>query len=564
MFRKNSIDNQQMTFNSAFYWMSDEHRKMLSESWAGTFRKNVLSKIDEAPYAVLYSSEYSRPNAPVNVLIGMMILEAVMGIPESVMRQETIFNAQVQYALGLEDMKNVDISERTMQRFRNACIAYEAQTGTDLIHNTIVSLAASQAEVMGLTGEKYRMDSLMVDSYIRTMSRLELVFQVNQNLLFSIVGISKNAARKTYKQNGSTDSFIEKAKGLNLDPKLFHYLNPYDKNLIIYHNTGERHITKKEMVLADAMLLHVYCENNPQYKIKEEYSLFERVINEQCKLSWLPDENGIACIKVYEFREAGEGMDSNICQNPADPDSTYRKKAGAEYRGYVANVAEQSDDNSKSLILEYDYDTNNTSDNELGTRTINRLGRQEGDTPRQMSADGSFVGEDIEKAAANNKFELVNTALKGNEVPDYMGDHKLSDDEETLDKCAGGQHPTESYVDGKGTVHATINPDICVNCPHNKDCSFKKKGDATEVKISRRAIKRALKQRMRKPGILSELTNFRNGVETIPSVLRRRFHIDTMPVRGLARTKLRFGIIIGALNFVKCRKALEMPRVECA
>ena len=201
MFRKNSIDNQQMTFNSAFYWMSDEHRRMLAESWAGTFRKNVLSKIDEAPYAVLYSSEYSRPNAPVNVLIGMMILEAVMGIPESVMRQETIFNAQVQYALGLEDMKNVDISERTLQRFRNACIAYEAQTGTDLIHNTIVSLAASQAEVMGLTGEKYRMDSLMVDSYIRTMSRLELVFQVNQNLLFSIVGISKNSqVRMTLKR----------------------------------------------------------------------------------------------------------------------------------------------------------------------------------------------------------------------------------------------------------------------------------------------------------------------------------------------------------------------------
>ena len=48
-----------------------------------------------------------------------------------------------------------------------------------------------------------------------------------------------------------------------------------------------------------------------------------------------------------------------------------------------------------------------------------------------------------------------------------------------------------------------------------------------------------------------EFTRIRNGVETIPSILRRKYQIDHMPVRGLLSTKLRFGIKLAALNFKK-------------
>ena len=48
-----------------------------------------------------------------------------------------------------------------------------------------------------------------------------------------------------------------------------------------------------------------------------------------------------------------------------------------------------------------------------------------------------------------------------------------------------------------------------------------------------------------------ELARIRNGVETIPSILRRKYLIDHMPVRGFLSTKLRFGIKLAALNFKK-------------
>ena len=44
---------------------------------------------------------------------------------------------------------------------------------------------------------------------------------------------------------------------------------------------------------------------------------------------------------------------------------------------------------------------------------------------------------------------------------------------------------------------------------------------------------------------------FRNGVEAIPSLLRRRYHVDKIPTHGKNRTRLYFGFKIAALDFQK-------------
>lgn len=49
----------------------------------------------------------------------------------------------------------------------------------------------------------------------------------------------------------------------------------------------------------------------------------------------------------------------------------------------------------------------------------------------------------------------------------------------------------------------------------------------------------------------SKYAKFRNGVEAIPSLLRRRYHVDKIPVHGKNRTRLFFGFKIAALDFQK-------------
>ena len=48
----------------------------------------------------------------------------------------------------------------------------------------------------------------------------------------------------------------------------------------------------------------------------------------------------------------------------------------------------------------------------------------------------------------------------------------------------------------------------------------------------------------------SEYAGFRNGVEAIPALLRRRYHVDKIPVNGKKRTRLFFGFKIAALDIL--------------
>lgn len=57
-------------------------------------------------------------------------------------------------------------------------------------------------------------------------------------------------------------------------------------------------------------------------------------------------------------------MNSGLLQNPADPDATYRAKAGKDYRGYIANVVEAADKNH-SIAVDYQFEKNIYSDSQF-------------------------------------------------------------------------------------------------------------------------------------------------------------------------------------------------------
>ena len=289
MFRESQVSNQ-FSMKSSFFWMKEEHRQLLADGWAGCFRKNITEMIDEVPYAVLYSNLPSRPNAPIRVVIGMMLIESLFQMSESEVRLGTIFDMQIQYALGIENTENIDISERTLQRFRKACITYEAETGKDLLHDTIVALAKNSAYLMGIDGTKFRMDSMMIESNIYVMSRTEILFQVMQNLAFSIAGVSKKSTMAFIKNQQAVEkqsmngqqSFAEsvvpeespaviKARKAGLPESLLHYLDPYDGNVVLYHSKKSS-AEKRDQVLADVKTFMEFCGN--KYGDIDEYKLF--------------------------------------------------------------------------------------------------------------------------------------------------------------------------------------------------------------------------------------------------------------------------------------------------
>ena len=69
---------QQMAINDSLLSLTERERKYLNNSWAETFSKKIFPFIEEDRFKILYSDNpASRPNNPVNVYFGLLILREI-------------------------------------------------------------------------------------------------------------------------------------------------------------------------------------------------------------------------------------------------------------------------------------------------------------------------------------------------------------------------------------------------------------------------------------------------------------------------------------------------------
>lgn len=214
------------------------------------------------------------------------------------------------------------LSDRMLSRFRERCNTYEAEHGIDLLHETVTSLSKEMAELMNVDFSQRRMDSLMISTNIRKMSRLEFLYTCVANIA------------KEYSKTG-----------VQLPESMHHYIEADDRNGVIFNNHSEEIAEKIAAVLKAAAALKELCGN--AYDESSNYQLLLRVLREQA----VKKEDGSYRLRTKE----DGGMDASILQNPADPDATYREKAGKQNRGYAANVIEAAGENG-SIVLDYQYE----------------------------------------------------------------------------------------------------------------------------------------------------------------------------------------------------------------
>ncbi len=73
---------QQISIEDRFMNLPVSIVENLQKSWAEQFYQNIFLSIEEDLFAVLYSSEYSRPNKPVNMLVSLLILKELHGLTD--------------------------------------------------------------------------------------------------------------------------------------------------------------------------------------------------------------------------------------------------------------------------------------------------------------------------------------------------------------------------------------------------------------------------------------------------------------------------------------------------
>ena len=189
-FRENS--NQQLSFNDTLWGLTEREKKTLEKSWARTFAEEIFPNIDETRFSVLYSNKASRPNTPINVIVGALVIKELFDYSDDEMVENLMLDPRLQYALHTTSYKEQPLSDKTLSRFRKRCYDYEALYNIDLYHDCIKDLSTSIRKLMQISGRIRRMDSMMIESNIRKLSRIELLYTCLSRFAMSVQKMDEN------------------------------------------------------------------------------------------------------------------------------------------------------------------------------------------------------------------------------------------------------------------------------------------------------------------------------------------------------------------------------------
>jgi len=518
VFRENQ--NQQISFlNDKFLNLSDREQKRLLDTWPGFFSEVIFPAINEERFSPLYSADTGRPNTPVNYIFGALLLKELFSLTDDEVKGSLLFDIRYQHALRSTSLQEQPVSDRMFSRFRVANEKYTLMEDRDLIQEEIESLAEHLEQFFQLVPTKKRMDSMMIASNTKKLSRLELLYVCIEKVVRLI--------DKQY-------------PNINLDD-FKRYLEPDYQNQVTYYDKMPYNERLQALVKDGYTLIDTF---NGDLSEHEDFQLLCRALHDQT----VKDEDGHISVKK------GQEIKPNSLQTPHDPDATYRKKAGKSHIGYSANFVETVDP-TLALITHYDFDVNIQSDVNFGYKAIEEMGRQT--YPTDLVADGAYDSDEVRDIAGTNGFNLIATQLIGRKPNLLHAGIILDEDNQQVVQCPGGNQPIKtSYYPETDTYRAVFNKESAQQCGC-RVCSAKEQKKTTYFTTTPKMIKRAKQALAMEDESFLEHTHFRNGVEGIPSAFRRKYDIDHIPAKGRLRLKQFFDFKVGAFNIKRAVKAYQ-------
>jgi len=457
MFKKNDSHLLRSVFDTVVA-LPAVLRRQLDESWAGTFYRDFFCRIDEGPFAVLYSDKPSRPNGPVNVLIGLEVLKAGHGWSDEEMYDHFCFDIQVRYALGLRSLLPVGLTLRTVYNFRRALRKHMERTGEDLFGLAVEQVTDEQIAAYGLKTDKQRMDSFQIASNMRRLSRLQLLVTVLQRMwrVLSAADQAREATAFAPYLKGTASQFCYRLKDDEPQTALEH-LGPLLQRLVVelrddYGDTESYALLARVYAEhfvevpapatdptppADAVLASDPAPPTDLVSSSAPAPLVDPAPPVDLALATAPTPSTDAVLPADAVPPTdlvsssapapptdpvppaprvrprqGEELSAASLQSPHDTGATFRHKQGQDYQGYVCNVSETCHpDNDVQLITKTQVAPNVTDDEILLVAALPDLVART--DLGELHLDGGYNGSDADDTAHTCGVTLQYTAIRG-------------------------------------------------------------------------------------------------------------------------------------------------------
>ncbi|MBC8506838.1 MAG: transposase [Anaerolineales bacterium] len=506
MFKKNQ-QHLQAALISNINELPEKLRQRLDSSWAGVFRREFFMRIQEEPFAVLFSDLPSRPNTPVNVLVGLETLKAGFGWSDEELYDHFCYDVQVRYALGYDQLGEGHFELRTLYNFRRRLSQYNQEHGVNLLGQAFEDITDQQVIALQVRTGIQRMDSTQVASNILDSSRLQLAI---------------DALRRVQRMLSAADQ-----------ARYADWLAPYleEAGRQARYRIKDKAEIQKYLQRIGEVICKLLDELRSDYAKDPFFPVLERFFFENYDLSQaevLPKEN--------------KEISSGSLQSLDDLEASYRKKGNQFYKGYVANVTETCDpENEVQLITHVQVAPNNTEDSDLMIEATPNL--KERTDLETLYTDGLFGSSNADEVLIAQNVEQVQTKMRGKEPdPDKFGlaDFDIQHDEKgkpvTITCPAGETIPVEP---GRTTGYlARFNAMVCERCPYHLEnrCRAKpqKRIPCFSLSFTQQQVNWA-RRRRRHLAFMQEEVNLRVAIEATIRETKHPFREGKLPVRGLFR-----------------------------
>ncbi len=323
MYKKSKISTSGSLFDSYSQQLEGTKLALLedSQAWHNQFFQEITSRIDEDLFSVLYHKDNGRPNAPVRILVSMMILKDGQDWTDEQLFEACNFNILVCRALGLLNISDEAPCPATYYNFKLALLQHYTSTGENLLEKSFQETTSSQVKRYEVNGKKVRMDSKLLHSNVNSGTRLSLCLEVLRKFCRKLSNDNRDlltASDKSFFADLLKESITQQTYRL-------------DKSA-----TADRLIQSGQVLYR---LIHLFADSEV-----EHYQLIQRVWLDHFECDELESEESDKSGKSGKIQlKDVKNQKGTTLQSAHDEEAAYRNKAGSKKQvvvGYVSNITE--------------------------------------------------------------------------------------------------------------------------------------------------------------------------------------------------------------------------------
>lgn len=504
--------------------LPEKQRRRLEDSWAGSFYQEFFCRMNENAFAVLYADCPSRPNIPVNVLVGLDTLKAGFGWSDEELYDHFLFDLQVRYALGYHTFEEGGFELRSLYNFRRKLSQYNVEKGVNLLAQAFEAITDQQIVAFKVRTDQQRMDSTQVASNILDSSRLQLAAECIQRL-----------ARLLTEEDQTRYAAL-------LEPYLRDTTNQY-----VYRIKGKAEV-QAHLEEIGQVLAQLLQEGKARYGEEPFFAVAQRFLDENFRVEG-----------EHSQPKANAELSSGSLQSLDDLEASYRQKGHQFYKGYVANAAETCHpDNEIQLITQVQVAPNRVDDPLLLIDAIPHL--VERTDLETLYTDGGFGSPAADPVLRQAQVTQIQSAIRGTALnPEKLHLSAYCIEQDAQGRavqlvCPNGQTGQVPATQSAKCFTAQFAREGCESCPfltdqrcrvHWRQCLGKYQLEFTQEEVDAAQRRRRCHQ-YHQAGV-----NVRAAVEATMRCLKHPWPGGKLPVRGRIRMT---DLLVGSAAMTNIRR----------